>query len=82
MADDKPDPFELTRELIDNAIQTARVCGENRRISNLVAGSVARFMADMEDGEALLAHALACVDADAEQVPVLRTLLLGVTGRA
>jgi len=83
VAEDKPDPFELTREMIANAIGTARVCGENRRISNLVAGSVVRFMAEMDDGRTLLAHALACVDADADQVPVLWALLQGAsTGRA
>jgi hypothetical protein len=65
MSDDKPDPFEVVSELVTNAIQTAKVFGENRRISNLVAGSVSRFMADMDDGDALVSHALGYIDAEA-----------------
>jgi len=84
MGDDKPDPFAVIAGLIANAIQTARVFGENRRISNLVAGSVARFMADMDDGDALVTHALGCIDAeDAGHVPALKASLLSLSaGRA
>ncbi len=76
MAGPKHNPYEVTGELIANAIQTARVFGENRRISHLVAGSVKRFMAEMDDGDALLEHALACIaDEDAGHVPALRAAL-------
>jgi len=72
----KPDPYRVTRELIANAVQTARFLGENLRISNLVAGSVGRLMAELDDGDALLTHALACIAAeDAGYVPVLQARL-------
>lgn len=75
------DPYRVTRELIANAIHTAKVCGENRRISNLVAGSVGRFMTEAGDGGALLVHALACIDEeDAEHVPSLLAMLQALPG--
>lgn len=76
----KPDPYLISRDLIANAIATAKVLGENRRITRLVASSVKRFMDDMDDGEALLSHALACISAeDAGDVPLLKAALLDLS---
>lgn len=82
MRDGKPDPFEVISELVVNAVQTAKVFGENRRISNLVAGSVSRFMADMDDGAALVSHALGCIDTEAAgYVPVLTASLQALSAK-
>ena len=76
MGNAKLDPYRITGDLITNAINTARIFGENRRISNLVAGSVARFMAEMSDRDALLSHALGYIsDEDGAVVPELRASL-------
>jgi len=76
MGNAKPDPYRITGDLITSAINTARIFGENRRISNLVAGSVSRFMAEMNDGDALLSHALGYIsDEDEAYVPELRASL-------
>ncbi|MCB1887143.1 MAG: hypothetical protein KDH20_06030 [Rhodocyclaceae bacterium] len=42
-------PYEETARLIGSAITNARVFGENRRIANLVASSVGRFAAQIDD---------------------------------
>lgn len=71
-------PYQVTTELIENAIATARVMGENTRIASLVAGSVGRFAAEMDDdaGDALLAHALVCIqEQGVELVPGLYAAL-------
>ena len=75
-----PNPYLVVSELIANAIDTARVCGENRRISTLVAGSVGRFMAEKDDDGALLDHAMSCIaDDDTAYVPILLALLQALT---
>jgi hypothetical protein len=75
----KPNPYQATTDLIANAIGTGKVLGENRRITNLVASSVARFVLEMDDsdaGDELLSHALSCISAqDAEHVPTLHSAL-------
>jgi hypothetical protein len=75
----KPNPYQATANLIANAIGTAKVFGENRRITNLVASSILRFAAEMDDsdaGDELLSHALSCISAqDAEHVPGLHLAL-------
>lgn len=82
MGSAKQDPYRVTGDLIANAIDTAKVFGENRRISNLIAGSVGRFMAEMEDGDALLLHAFGCIsDEDAEYLPELRASLQSLSAR-
>ena len=79
MAKSKPNPYQTTSDLIANAIGTAKVLGENRRITNLVASSIGKFILEMEDsdaGDELLAHALSCISAqDAEHVPTLHSAL-------
>jgi len=74
MATPKPNPYQVTRELIANAVNTARIPGESRRVTSLVAGSIGRFAEEMDDetGDDLLAHALDCIDEqDAGHVPAL-----------
>ena len=75
----KNNPYQATTDLIGNAIGTAKVFGENRRITNLVASSILRFAAEMNDsdaGDELLSHALNCISAqDAEHVPMLCSAL-------
>ena len=79
MGKPKANPYQATADLIANAIGTAKVLGENRRITNLVAGSVARFAAEMDDsdaGDELLSHALECIsEQDAAHVPALHSAL-------
>lgn len=79
MGKPKLSPYQATSDLIANAIGTAKVFGENRRITNLVASSVGRFILEMEDsdaGDELLSHALGCISAqDAEHVPTLHSAL-------
>jgi hypothetical protein len=79
MAKPKQNPYQTTSELIANAIGTAKVLGENRRITNLVSSSIGRFILEMDDsdaGDELLAHALSCISAqDAEHVPTLHSAL-------
>jgi hypothetical protein len=79
MAKPKPNPYQTTSDLIANAISTAKVFGENRRITSLVASSIGRFILEMEDsdaGDELLSHALSCISAqDAEHVPILHSAL-------
>lgn len=71
--------YQATSDLIANAIGTAKVFGENRRITNLVASSIGRFILEMEDsdaGDELLSHALSCISTqDAEHVPILHSAL-------
>ena len=72
-------PYQATSDLIASAIGTAKVLGENRRITNLVASSVGRFvmeMDDSDDGDELLSHALGCIsEQDAKYVPALCSAL-------
>jgi hypothetical protein len=79
MAKSKQNPYQTTSDLIANAIGTARVFGENRRITNLVASSIGRLILEMDDsgeGDELLTHALSCISAqDAEHVPTLNSAL-------
>lgn len=79
MGKPKSNPYQATADLIANTIGTAKVLGENRRITNLVASSVGRFVAEMDDsdaGDELLSHALSCISAqDAEHVPALHSAL-------
>lgn len=76
----KLDPYLVTSGLITDAISTARVFGENRKINTLVASSIKRFMADMDDGESLLDHAMAYINAeDARFVPTLVASLQGMS---
>lgn len=75
MAKPKANTYQTTSELIANAIGTAKVLGENRRITNLVSSSIGKFILEMDDsdaGDELLAHALSCISTqDAEHVPSL-----------
>lgn len=75
MAKPKPNPYVTTSELITNAIGTAKVLGENRRITNLVASSIGKLILELDEsdaGDELLTHALSCISAqDAEHVPSL-----------
>lgn len=75
MAKPKANPYQTTSDLIAHAIGTAKVVGENRRITNLVASSIGKFILEMGDsdaGDELLAHALSCISAeDAKYVPNL-----------
>ena len=79
----KPDPYATTEALIANAITTARVLGENARITGLVASSIGRFAAELDaaaegvigdtpaaesPGRALLQFALSHIDADAAAI--------------
>lgn len=91
MARAKTDFYRATADLIANAVMTARVLGENQRITRLVAGSVGRYMREMDTapgsapGEELLEFALDCLEErGAEQVPALAAALraLGRTGPA
>ncbi|OIR15361.1 hypothetical protein GALL_36830 [mine drainage metagenome] len=79
MGKPKPNPYLTTSDLIANAIGTAKVFGENRRITNLVASSIGRLILEMDgsgEGDELLAHALSCINAqDAEHVPALYSAL-------
>jgi hypothetical protein len=79
MAKPKQNPYQTTSELIANAIGTAKVLGENRRITNLVSSSIGKFILEMDDsdaGDELLAHALSCISAqDAAHVPTLHATL-------
>lgn len=79
MAKPKANPYQTTSELIANAIGTAKVLGENRRITNLVSSSIGKFILEMDDsdaGDELLAHALSCISTqDAEHVPNLYSSL-------
>ena len=79
MGKHKQSPYQTTSDLIANAIGTARVLGENQRITSLVASSIGRFILEMDDsdaGDELLSHALSCIsDQDAECVPKLHLAL-------
>lgn len=79
MGKPKQNPYQATSDLIANAVGTAKVFGENRRITNLVASSIGRFILEMEgsdEGGELLTHALSCISAqDAEHVPTLYSAL-------
>jgi hypothetical protein len=79
MGKPKQSPYQATSDLIANAIGTAKVFGENRRITNLVASSIGRFILEMEDsdaGDELLSHALSCISVqDIEHVPTLHSAL-------
>jgi hypothetical protein len=69
----------IVANLIANALGSARVVGENSRITRLVAGSIERFAAELRGSErsgearALVEHAAALLAASdgAEVVPVL-----------
>ena len=78
----KPNPYEASAVLITNAINTAKVLGENPRITRLVVSSVGRFAAELDGavteggtetpGRALLQFALTRIStADAPLVPKL-----------
>ena len=78
MAKQKTDPFQATADLIANALGTAKIFGENPRITRLVASSVGRFAAeldkdeDAEPGATLVSFALDRIsDEDALVVPRL-----------
>jgi hypothetical protein len=75
----RSNPYQATTDLIANAIGTAKVFGENRRISNLVASSILRFaeeMGDSDAGDELFSHALECInEQDAGHVPALQLVL-------
>ena len=79
MGKPRQNPYLTTSELIANAIGTAKVLGENQRITNLVASSIGRFVLEMDDsdaGDELLSHALSCIgEQDAEHVPKLYSAL-------
>lgn len=65
----KPDPFDTTTSLIQNAIGSAKVLGENQRVARLVASSLGRLMAEADaadggGGHALLDHAQSCIGPD------------------
>ena len=79
MGKTKQNPYLTTTELITHAIGTARVLGENQRITNLVASSIGRFileMGDSDSGDELLSHALSCIrEQDAKLVPKLYSTL-------
>lgn len=79
MGKPKQNPYQTTSDLITSAIGTAKVLGENRRITNLVASSIGKLILEMDDSDAgddLLAHALSCINAqDAEHVPTLYSAL-------
>jgi hypothetical protein len=79
MGKPKQNPYQTTSELIANAIGTAKVLGENQRITNLVASSIGRFVLEMDNsdsGDDLLSHALSCISTqDAEHVPKLYSTL-------
>jgi hypothetical protein len=79
MGKPKQSPYQTTSELIANAIGTAKVLGENQRITNLVASSIGRFILEMDEsdaGDELLSHALSCISTqDAEHVPKLHSAL-------
>jgi hypothetical protein len=79
MGKHKINPYQATADLIANAIGTAKVFGENRRITNLVASSILRFAEEMDGsdaGDELLSHALGCIGAqDAGHVPTLHSTL-------
>ena len=79
MGKSRQNPYQTTSDLIANAIGTARVLGENRRITNLVSSSIGRFILEMDDtgsGDELLSHALSCISVeDVEHVPKLYSAL-------
>ena len=88
MARAKTDFYRVTADLIANAVMSARVLGENPRITRLVAGSVGRYMREMDTapgsapGEELLEFALDCLEERGpEQVPALAAALRAL-GRA
>lgn len=75
-------PYEASAALIANAIGTAKVLGENPRITRLVVSSIGRFAAELDGaspvtsaagpGRALLQYALTRISAaDAPLVPEL-----------
>ena len=69
----------IVADLIANAISSARVVGENSRITRLVAGNIGRFAAELRSGERdneareLVEHAVALLAAGdgIEVVPAL-----------
>lgn len=84
MAKKHVDPFQATADLISNAIGTARVFGENPRITRLVASSVGKFAIELDKtpdavapGAQLVTYALAQIsEQDALFVPKLHASLL------
>ncbi|MEW5787430.1 MAG: hypothetical protein AB1899_06210 [Pseudomonadota bacterium] len=79
----------IIRDLIANAVGSARVAGENSRITRLVAGSLERFAAELRteqrDDEArqlvsLAADLLAEKDGD-EVVPTLTAVVEAMAAR-
>jgi hypothetical protein len=82
MAKTKTDPFQASADLISNAIGTARVFGENPRITRLVASSVGRFAAELDKhpdgkpGAELVSYALEQIsEQDSQFVPGLQAAL-------
>lgn len=84
----KVDFYRTTADLIANAVTSAKVLGENRRVNQLVVGSVGRFMREMDatpggaPGEELLDFALDCLQAQgADCVPALAAALGALAAR-
>lgn len=79
----KTDYYRTVADLIVNTITSAKIVGENRKLTGLVAGSVTRFVreldnesGDEEQGDALLDFARECIEEHgAEHVPNLAAAL-------
>jgi hypothetical protein len=76
----KVNHYQSTAELIANAVTAARVFGENRRVTQLVASSVGRFAAELDAGgddagDGLVEFALETLGEGAEYVPSLHAAL-------
>jgi len=79
MSKPKPNPYQTISDLIANTIGTAKVFGENKRITNLVSSSIGKLILEINDsdaGDELLSHALSCISTqDVEYVPALHAAL-------
>jgi hypothetical protein len=88
MSRKKTDPYEATADLISNAIGTARVFGENPRITRLVASTVGKFAIELDNapdagspGVRLVNYALAQIsEQDALFIPKLHASLVELAG--
>jgi hypothetical protein len=74
------DHYKSTAQLIANAVTAARVFGENRRVTQLVASSVGRFAAELDAGgddagDGLVEFALETLGEGAEHAPGLHAAL-------
>lgn len=80
---------QIVSDLIANAIGSSRVTGENRRITRLVAGSIARFTAELrtdagnDEARALINHAAALLAESGghDVVPTLTAAVAAIAGR-